>query len=373
MGIQAPSEVKFRLIRDAVSRDNNLLKINRLCEIAGVSRSGYYNWCASESKRRSREETDQKDFDLIIEAYQFRGYAKGARGIHMRLLHMNRIMNVKKIRRLMRKYGLRCPIRKPNPYRQMARSMKTNNYAPNVVNREFIQWPRKVLLTDITYLFYSGERCYLSTILDSFTHEILAYQVSKSLKVDFVIKTVDELIENNGSTLDNRTIIHSDQGCHYTSSAFIEKLKDAEFVQSMSRRGNCWDNAPQESFFGHMKDEIADEIAKCNTFEQVKTQVDDWIDYYNTDRYQWDLFKLSPKEFCQYIETGIYPLPVFDPNRNALPPTREGLSLSAREGSYINKGDLSQSPSRGSEQRSGRSSALPYPLPSPAIVSHFVG
>ena len=332
MGIQAPSEVKFRLIHEATDRDNNLLKISRLCNIAGVSRSGYYNWCASENKRKEREESDRKDFELILEAYRFRGYAKGARGIHMRLLHMNKIMNVKKIRRLMHKYGLRCPIRKPNPFRQMSREMKTSNYAPNAVNRNFLQWPGKVLLTDITYLFFQGNKCYLSTILDAFTHEILSYQVSMSLKVDFVLKTVDDLIEKHGSSLDNRTIIHSDQGCHYTSYAFIQKLKDAEFVQSMSRRGNCWDNAPQESFFGHLKDEIADEIAKCTTFEKVKARVDDWIDYYNTDRYQWDLFKLSPKEFHGYLNTGIYPLPVYDPCSIAQNPMREGLSLSAQEG-----------------------------------------
>ena len=333
MGIQAPSKVKFRLIKEATRQDNNLLKISSLCEIAGVSRSGYYNWCASESKRLSRDESDRKDFDLILEAYRFRGYAKGTRGIHMRLLHMNKIMNVKKIRRLMNKYGLKCPIRKANPYRQLAKAMKTSNYAPNVVNRDFCQWPRKVLLTDITYLFFRGETCYLSTILDAFTHEILAYQVSMSLKVDFVLETIDGLIAKHGSSLDDRTIVHSDQGCHYTSKAFIEKLKNADFVQSMSRRGNCWDNAPQESFFGHMKDEITAEIAKCRTFEMVKTRVDDWIDYYNTDRYQWDLYKLAPEEFHEYIKTGIYPLPVYDPTRNARNPKQEeGLSLSAREG-----------------------------------------
>ena len=300
------------------------MTVTELCAIAHVSRSGYYRWVDAASKRAEREKTDHDDFELILWAYRKRGYTKGARGIYMCLLHRHPavIMNLKKIRRLMDKYGLMCPIRKANPYRRMAKALQTNYVAQYLLDRKFREFgPRMVLLTDITYIPYNGTFAYLSTILDSFTHEILAYQVSKSLKVDFVIKTVDELIENNGSTLDNRTIIHSDQGCHYTSSAFIEKLKDAEFVQSMSRRGNCWDNAPQESFFGHMKDEIADEIAKCNTFEQVKTQVDDWIDYYNTDRYQWDLFKLSPKEFCQYIETGIYPLPVFDPNRNALPPT----------------------------------------------------
>jgi len=89
-------------------------------------------------------------------------------------------------------------------------------------------------------------------------------------------------------------------------------LKDEKFVQSMSRRGNCWDNAPQESFFGHMKDEIRDEIANCPTFDAVLDRINDWMDYYNTDRYQWDLMKLSPTEYFRYLQTGIYPLPIYD-------------------------------------------------------------
>ena len=76
----------------------------------------------------------------------------------------------------------------------------------------------------------------------------------------------------------------------------------------MSRKGNCWDNAPQESFFGHMKDEISDLVANCKIFSEVKSVVDDWMDYYNRDRYQWDLDKLSPQEYYDYVMTGIYPL-----------------------------------------------------------------
>ena len=314
MGIQAPAEVKFALIYEAIQHDDNALSISYMCQIAGVSRSGFYAWMSAAPARQKREDHDQADFALILEAYRFRGYAKGARSIHMRLLHVGIIMNVKKIRRLMNKYNLFCPIRKANPYRRMAKALATNNVAPNVVNREFKKRPRKVLLTDITYLFFGDEgKCYLSTVLDAFTHEILAYCVSQSLKVDFVIATVDQLVAEHGSTLDNETIVHSDQGCHYTSYAFIQKLKDEKFVQSMSRRGNCWDNAPQESFFGHMKDEIREEVAGYIAFEDVVAKVDDWIDYYNNDRYQWDLLKLSPKEYYQYLQTGIYPLPIYDP------------------------------------------------------------
>ena len=245
----------------------------------------------------------------ILEAYKFRGYAKGARGIYMRLLHVGPRMNLKKIRRLMKKFGLKCPYRGPNPQRRMAKAIKTNAVFPNVVNREFIRGGiRKVLLTDITYIFYDGGVCYLSTILDAFTREILAYELSKNLMVDFVLRTVDALIAEHGSSLDDTTIIHSDQGCHYTSKAFIQKLRDNVFIQSMSRKGNCWDNAPQESFFGHMKDEIKYEIAMMKTFDEVKAKIDDWIDYYNNDRYQWELSKLSPREFYRYATTGVYPL-----------------------------------------------------------------
>mgnify|MGYP006344295007 FL=1 len=227
----------------------------------------------------------------------------------MHLIHQEEpiVMNLKKIRRLMKKYNLICPIRKANPYRRMAKALKTSNVAENLVNREFTKYgPRKILLTDITYIPYNGKFCYLSTILDACTKQILAYVLSDSLEVDFVLETVNILIEKHGVDITTETIIHSDQGCHYTSCSFIQLLKDKKLRQSMSRKGNCWDNAPQESFFGHMKDEI--DLSNCKTFEEVKKIIDDWMDYYNNERYQWNLAKLSPNEYYEYIKTGIYPL-----------------------------------------------------------------
>ena len=312
MGIKASPEIKFSLIHKAVQDANNHLSISLLCEMAGVSRSGFYAWIDGEPLRKAKEEKDRRDFDIVLEAYRYR-YPKGARGIYMHLLHHNICMNIKKIRRLMDKYGLRCPIRKLNPYRQMAKAMKTSNVAPNLVNRNFRQYgPRKILLTDITYLFHKDGCCYLSTVLDAYTHEILAYMVSQNLKVDFVIKTVDFLVEKYGSSLDNWVYVHSDQGCHYTSKAFIEKLKDENFIQSMSRKGNCWDNAPQESFYGHMKDEIEYEVSKCKSYDDVKFIVRDWMQYYNNERYQWDLLKLAPSEYYEYLKTGYYPIHNFN-------------------------------------------------------------
>ena len=301
---------KFQIIQEVLSREGNLLTVSDLCRTAGVSRSGYYNWLHSADARKKKEAADLEDFQLILDAYRFRGYDKGARGVQMRLLHLTPpvVMNIKKIRRLMNKYGLFCPVRKANPYRRMAKALRTNHVADNLVNREFEDHgPRKVLLTDITYIPYNGRFCCLSTILDAFTKQILSYVLSESLELDFVLKSVEQLVERHGISLSTETLIHSDQGCHYTSYRFIQIVKDAKLRQSMSRRGNCWDNAPQESLFGHMKDEI--DISGCKQFQQVKDIIDDWMDYYNNDRYQWQLAKLSPNEYYNYIITGIYPLP----------------------------------------------------------------
>jgi len=305
------SNNKFEIIHETIQKSNNQLSVKMLCEIAGVSRSGYYNWVNAEEIRLRKEEQDRADFEIVLLAYNHRGYDKGAKGIYMQLIHLDPpvIMNVKKIRRLMKKYGLICGIRKANPYRRMAKAIKTNNVAANLVKREFEKYgPRKILLTDITYVPYNGEFCYLSTILDAFTKQILSYVLSESLAVDFVLETVNLMVEKHGISLSTETIIHSDQGCHYTSCSFIQLVKDKGLRQSMSRRGNCWDNAPQESFFGRMKDYIEYRLKECVAFSDVKTIIDDWMDYYNNERYQWELAKLSPNEYYEYITTGIYPL-----------------------------------------------------------------
>lgn len=311
-----PTSKLFQIIDSTLDNNENKLPISMLCDIAGVSRSGYYNWRSNEKIRYLKEIKDEEDFKLILEAYNYRGYAKGVRGIYMRLLKMNTPMNQKKIRRLMRKYNLFCPIRKANPYRRMQKAMKTSNYAANLLSRKFEAYgPRMVLLTDISYIPYNTF-AYLSVIIDAYTKEVLSYQISSSLEVEFVLDTVTTLIENHGNELKTDTLIHSDQGCHYTSHKFIKILKDVNLRQSMSRRGNCWDNAPQESFFGHMKDEIKEKIKKCTTYDEVKAVIDDWIDYYNNDRCIWHLNKLAPKEFYETVKNEKFALPLGEDNAN---------------------------------------------------------
>lgn len=300
---------RFQLIQEEIQQEDNLLSVGRLCDLACVSRSGYYRWLSAADSRAQREERDRRDFELILEAYRFRGRDKGARGIHMRLLHMGILMNIKKIRRLMKKYQLVCPIRKANPYRQMMRAIQTSHRADNIVNRNFTQaGPRTILLTDITYIPDEEGFCYLSSVKDAVTRECLAHVLSRSMEEEFVLETIEQLMSRHGFSMNAKTLIHSDQGPHYTSVRFIDLLKDKKLRQSMSRRGNCWDNAPKESFFGHMKDEL--KIHRDMSFEEILAEVDDWMDYYNNDRYQWGLAKLSPREFYEYLMTGEYPLTI---------------------------------------------------------------
>lgn len=219
----------FEIIYNTMQQSHNTLSVKTLCEMAGVSRSGYYAWVKAAPARALKEQQDHDDFDLILAAYKMHGYTKGAKGIYMALLHMDPpvIMNLKKIRRLMDKFNLSCPYRGPNPYRRMAKALKTSNVADNLLQREFEAYgPRIILLTDITYLPYNGTFAYLSTVLDAFTKQILSYVLSPSLEVYFVLETINKLVENHGFSLQAETVIHSDQGCHYTSHKFINILYD---------------------------------------------------------------------------------------------------------------------------------------------------
>lgn len=296
------------MIKETLASTENQLTVKSLCKLSGVSRSGYYKWLKSPLIRSNKDAQDELDFQIILNAYNFRGYAKGVMGIYMRLLHMGIRMNHKKIRRLMHKYNLKCPIRKANPYRRMAKAMKTNAVADNKLQRQFKAFgPRKVFLTDITYIPFNNKFLYLSVITDAYTEQVLSHVISDSMEVDFVLLTVKRMFQKHAASINDTAMIHSDQGCHYTSVSFRELVQNLGLRQSMSRRGNCWDNAPQESFFGHMKDELEIRSKKWKSFQEVQVAIDDWMDYYNNDRYKIGLGKLSPNEFYNYITTGDYP------------------------------------------------------------------
>ena len=142
----------FEIIYNTMQQSHNTMSIKTLCAMAGVSRSGYYAWLNAAPARAQREQQDREDFEQILTAYKMHGYSKGAKGIYMALLHMDPpvVMNLKKIRRLMNKFNLSCPYRGPNPYRRMAKALKTSSVADTLLQREFEAYgPRIVLLTDI--------------------------------------------------------------------------------------------------------------------------------------------------------------------------------------------------------------------------------
>lgn len=275
-----------------------------MCEYLGVSRSGYYSY----RKRKNtaelspRERQDLADFKLIKDVYDFRGYAKGSRTIAMLLPRLyGVIMNRKKISRLMAKYELICPIRRPNPYRQLLKRLQTTSIFSNKINRHFkTNRPGQHLLSDISYIYYGTQEsklCYLSAIKDASTNEIISWTISKNLALDFVIEMLDKL--EDIKWLPSSFVIHTDQGAHYTSSIYRRWLSSKNISQSMSRRGNCWDNAPMESFFGHAKDEL--HLKSCHSFEDVYQEMENYIDYYNNDRPQVGLGKMTPSEFREYL------------------------------------------------------------------------
>lgn len=277
--------------------------VSYLCEVLEISRSGYYNYFKEESiqKRTMNHQADEVVKEVILKAYRFRRRQKGARQIKMTLQNQYGITyNLKRIRRIMKKFGIICPIRKANPYRRLAKATQEHRTCPNTLERQFKQGiAGKVLLTDITYLTYkNGKRAYLSSIKDAETNEILAYEVSESITLDIALSTLKKLKKLKHLTHD--AFIHSDQGFHYTNPTFQKLVKQMGLGQSMSRRGNCWDNAPQESFFGHFKDET--NITDCETLEDVKQEVKSYMTYYNHYRGQWNLKKLPPVKYRQQLQ-----------------------------------------------------------------------
>jgi putative transposase len=296
-----PSKV-FQLIFETIEQNQFKRMTKYFCDLLEVSRSGYYSYLKESSNREAREQLDLKAKEIILKAFNRRGYKKGSRSIKMILENdYNVLFSRKKIQRIMRKYGIVCPHRRPNPYKRIAKATKEHTVVPNKLNREFKQGvPGKVLLTDITYLPYNGNSmAYLSTVKDACTNELLAYHVSDRITLDIATKTIQKLVNNKKISLHQDAFIHSDQGSHYTSPIFQKLLKKHGLGQSMSRRGNCWDNAPQESFFGHLKDDVDYRSAKSLT--ELKAKINHYMVYYNNYRYQWDLKKMTPIQYRNHL------------------------------------------------------------------------
>jgi transposase InsO family protein len=134
---------------------------------------------------------------------------------------------------------------------------------------------------------------YLSVIKDIATGEVVAWNVSSGLEMTLVTETIKQMEPCE------HALIHSDQGFHYTNPSFIEGVKALKMAQSMSGKGNCIDNAPIESFFGHMKDEL--DYKSCASFEELRLRVEEYMRYYNYERKQWTRNKMSPIEYRNHL------------------------------------------------------------------------
>lgn len=204
---------KFELIKNTIKTNHFKKLTTYFCEVLNVSRSGYYNYINSEDARKQRDNNDLFAKDLILKAFNRRGYKKGSRSIKM-ILEKEFSINysLKKIQRIMRKYKIICPHRKANPYKKIAKATQEHRVVPNLLKRNFKQdIPGLVLLTDITYLPYGGNAmAYLSTILDSSTGEILAHHVSKRITLDIATETISKLKKQKKVKLNLNAFIHSD-------------------------------------------------------------------------------------------------------------------------------------------------------------------
>ena len=183
--------------------------------------------------------------------------------------------------------------------RQKWRSYKgqQGKIAKNHLKRRFHAGrPHKRWLTDITEFKVGDNKLYLSPILDCYNNEIISYTLSRRPTYDLVSRMLDRALDKTKASRDKKLMLHSDQGWHYQMKPFANTLKDNHIKQSMSRKGNCLDNALMESFFGSLKCETI-YIEKPKTIEALEKQIHDYIDYYNHERIQLKLKGLSPVKY----------------------------------------------------------------------------
>ncbi|XMB85104.1 IS3 family transposase [Mycoplasmatota bacterium WC44] len=292
---------KFELIRK-LNKENGF-KISHLVKIADVSKSGYYNYNSEESEnsRHIKFEQESKDIKLVVNKFNEGGFKKGSRQIKKQLESDGIIMNLKKILRIMKQNNLHIKITRVNPYKKMMKAIEENSFASNIVNREFDKYkPGELILTDITYIYYgNSQKAYMSAIKDCTTKQIVGHAVSSSLKLDFVIESFEIMINNPNFKLSKNAISHSDQGAHYTAKLYRDYLDFYDIKRSMSRRGNCWDNAPMESFFGRFKSET--NFKNIYTLKKLKKYISDYIKYYNNVRKTPVTKNMTPNQYRDHI------------------------------------------------------------------------
>ncbi|KNH15949.1 integrase [Priestia megaterium] len=257
-------------------------------KVARIARSTYYYWIKA-FKRPDKYKEVKETIHHIFHKHKGR---YGYRRITLELHRLGYLINHKTVCRLMKELGLKCLVRlkKYRSYRG-----RTGRIAPNILKRDFkASKPNEKWVTDITEFHLFGEKLYLSPILDLFNGEIISYHIDKrpvfSLVTTMLHKAFDCLNEGDCP------ILHSDQGWHYQMTKYQHLLKGNNITQSMSRKGNCLDNAVIENFFGLLKSELL-YLQEFESIEQFKQELEAYILYYNHLRIKEKLKGLTPVEY----------------------------------------------------------------------------
>jgi putative transposase len=251
-----------------------------MCEFFGVSRAGYYAW----RKRIEREDPDAERMQAVQAVYDASHKIYGFRRITIQLQDEQGLeINHKAVLRLMRKLGIRSVARKLVPYRKVE-DLGSYHCYPNLLERDFTaSAPNQKWVTDITYIRTQKGWAFLSIIKDLFDGFIVGHVVHERNDMPLVLRTLQQAKENEKVT--DGLVLHSDQGTQYTSHAYHVLTSQYNITPSMSRRGNCWDNAPAENFFSHIKEEYLRHFP-LPSFEQAKQLVAAYIHFYNYERIQ---------------------------------------------------------------------------------------
>jgi len=256
-----------------------------MCSFFQVSRSGYYAYL-------QRKESTKEDslVQLIRQCREETDRTYGYRRIGLWLDRRGTHVNHKRIYRIMQKYGLFSEVRRKRKYQQMSDHL--HRY-PNLLNRDFTaNRPNEKWVTDISYIRTKQGTLYLSVIRDLFDSSIVAYKTGTEQTINLVLQTVRMAQEKE--VVAGELQLHSDQGFQYTSNAYFTLTRDYGITPSMSRRGNCYDNAMAENFFGILKSECL-RRHKPQSIAQARQLIDNFMFFYNHERIQLKT-KLTPLE-----------------------------------------------------------------------------
>jgi len=250
-----------------------------MCHFFKISRAAYYAW----TQRSKEPDPDQERMQLVKGVWLKSRKSYGYRRITISLQQQGHVTNHKAILRLMQKMNIRSVARKRKPYKKVAQLDSYHRYE-NILDRNFTaSKPNEKWVTDISYVLTQCGWAYLSTIKDLFDGFIVAYLLGKENSISLVTETVKLAVQKEKVT--DEVLIHSDQGHQYTSEAYFVLTTEYHMKQSMSRRGNCWDNAPMENFFGHFKEEALHQYP-IPTFKEAQEIIDGYIAFYNYERIQ---------------------------------------------------------------------------------------